>query len=242
MKRRGIFESTILNKSFLALKLNMLLLYTLTAEANYLVETSKNLRSSNSAWQVEFEEDFSAYDLGAEPENLFFLDGAYSVTENSNQKVLTLPGNPVGDFGFLFGPRVREKTLELQFIFKSDKKGRRYPSIAAGIGGMRGFRFRLNPAAKKILLHADDLLLGDLPFMWKPNEWWCIRFRAKPISEEKSEVKLKVWACIEDEPVKWFFSEVTDFGFKGGKCVIWGYPYSGTEILFDNLIILSRSM
>ena len=62
MKRRGIFESTILNKSFLTLKLNMLLINTLTAEANYLVETSKNLRSSNSAWQVEFEEDFSAYD------------------------------------------------------------------------------------------------------------------------------------------------------------------------------------
>jgi hypothetical protein len=36
------------------------------------------------------------------------------------------------------------------------------------------------------------------------------------------------------------FDQETEFAFKGGKCAIWGYPYAGTEIYFDELIIRSK--
>ena len=87
----------------------------------------------------ELIEDFSKMEIGSEPESLFILDGAYTVQEGQNdEKSLTLPGSPMGDFGLLFGPRIREKGLELRFSFFSRKKGRRMPSIAAGIGGVAG--------------------------------------------------------------------------------------------------------
>ena len=34
-----------------------------------------------------------------------------SVADERNNKILTLPGTPMGDFGLLFGPRIREKGL-----------------------------------------------------------------------------------------------------------------------------------
>ena len=106
------------------------------AKNQIVVETKPH--ESNSSWVVEFSEDFSKMETGSEPESLFILDGAYTVQVDQNEeKSLTLPGSPMGDFGLLFGPRIREKGLELQFSFFSRKKGRRMPSIAAGIGGVR---------------------------------------------------------------------------------------------------------
>ena len=204
------------------------------------VESAEESIHQDVQWKVEFEENFSSYDLGTEPDSLFILDGAYEVREETEQKVLTLPGSPVGDFGFLFGPRVREKTLELQFTFKSAKKGRRFPSIAAGLGGVRAFRFRLNPAARKLLVYADGRLLGERSFVWLEEAWWKVRLEASPLSEERSRVRLKLWPESKGEPDNWLFDQETEFAFKGGKCAIWGYPYAGTEIHFDELIIRSK--
>ena len=80
-------------------------------------ETPSKEEQARGKWSVDFEENFSSLELGSEPENLFILDGAYTVSQEENDKRLTLPGSPVGDFGLLFGPRVREKNLSLSFSF-----------------------------------------------------------------------------------------------------------------------------
>ena len=104
-------------------------------------------------WHIEFSEDFSDVEIGQEPESLFILDGAYTVQKGEKERrCLKLPGTPMGDFGLLFGPREKEKNLELNFSFFASNKGRRMPSIAASIGGIRGYCLRLSPAAKKIVL------------------------------------------------------------------------------------------
>ena len=66
-----------------------------------------------NSWKVEFEENFSGLSPQDEPENLFILDGSFLVDQNKAGKQLELSGSPVGDFGFMFGPRVREKAMEL---------------------------------------------------------------------------------------------------------------------------------
>ena len=64
---------------------------------------------AEQAWKLEFSEDFSGVDIGAEPENIFILDGEYTVQKDrGDNKCLTLPGTPMGDFGLLFGPRERK--------------------------------------------------------------------------------------------------------------------------------------
>ena len=210
------------------------------AKNQIVVETSSN--DSNSSWVVEFSEDFSKVETGSEPENLFILDGAYMVQVDQNdQKSLTLPGSPMGDFGLLFGPRIREKGLELQFSFFSRKKGRRMPSIAAGIGGVRGFRFRLNPAARNLVLTFDDQTLKEIPFSWIGDQWWSVRFQITPEDSDQSTfVQYKLWPKQEAEPDTWLVSEKFSIQYKGGKCALWGFPYASTPILFDDLTILSQ--
>lgn len=193
-------------------------------------------------WTVEFSEDFSDMEIGTEPENLFILDGAYAVQdEGRNNKTLALPGSPMGDFGLLFGPRIREKGLELRFSFFSTRKGRRMPSVAAGIGGVRGIRLRLNPAARNLVLSLDENKLQEMPFAWTGDQWWSVRFQTIPEDSNQSTfVQCKLWPKEENEPEAWLFSEKFSITYKGGKCALWGYPYASTPILFDNLSILSK--
>lgn len=197
---------------------------------------------SNEAWMEEFSEDFTEVEVDAEPESLFILDGAYTVQiDHNDQKSLRLPGSPMGDFGLLFGPRIRDKALELRFSFFSTKMGRRMPSIAAGIGGVRGFRLRINPAARNLVLSLEEKSLHTLPLSWSGDQWWSVRFQIIPKDLGNSTlVNYKLWPAQEIEPSSWLVSEKFDIEYKGGKCALWGFPYASTPILFDNLNILSK--
>ena len=74
-------------------------------------------------WNLEFSEDFSQLEIGSEPDSIFVLDGLYTVQkQGDDERSLLLPGTPMGDFGLLFGPRIKEKSLELSFLFLRVKK------------------------------------------------------------------------------------------------------------------------
>ena len=193
-------------------------------------------------WNVEFSEDFTGVDVEAEPESIFILDGEYTVQKaDSNNKCLSLPGSPMGDFGLLFGPREREKPLELSFSFYASKKGRRMPSIAASIGGVRGYKLRLNPAARNLVLSMDETVFKEVPFSWKGEQWWKVRFQAfMGDTNQTTRLQCKLWPKEQNEPTEWFISEEFDIEYRGGKCALWGFPYSSTPILFDDLVISSR--
>ena len=203
-------------------------------------EQNPETQEAEGKWSVEFEENFSSLEAGSEPETLFILDGAYAVSQEENDKRLTLPGSPVGDFGLLFGPRVREKSLSLTFSFLATKKGRRLPALAAGLGGVRSYRFRLNAATGEILLFRQDVEIGKVAYQWESGAWCKVRFQAIPGDGENTRIRLKLWKRDADEPDEWLLDQVDPNGFAGGKCALWGYPYAGTPIHFDDLKIESR--
>jgi hypothetical protein len=193
-------------------------------------------------WNVEFRENFSEVGIGEEPDSLFILDGAYIVQQGEgDEKCLKLPGAPMGDFGLLFGPREKEKNLELSFCFFASKKGRRMPSVAASIGGIRGYRLRLNPAARNVVLSLDETVLRELPFSWDGDQWWQVRFQALVAdSNQSTRLQFKLWPKQQKEPVEWVLSEIYDVDYVGGKCALWGFPYSSMPIFFDDLLIRSN--
>ncbi len=205
-------------------------------------EHNPETQEAEGKWSVEFEENFSSLEVGSEPENLFILDGAYAVSQEDNDKRLTLPGSPVGDFGLLFGPRVREKSLELSFSFLGTKKGRRLPSLAAGLGGVRSYRFRLNAATKQIILTRQDVEIGKVTYQWESGVWCQVRFQALPGDGDNTRIRLKLWERAEEEPEEWLFDEIDRSAFAGGKCALWGYPYAGTPLHFDDLKIESKAL
>jgi hypothetical protein len=197
------------------------------------------LANDLDGWEVVFHENFSNTPLGAEPESLFILDGAYAVqASSSGQRVLTLPGTPTGDYGVLFGPKIKDKAVELRFSFYASPRGRRMPSIAASVGGVRGLRLRLNPAARTLIFTLDEIVLKQIPLEWKGEQWWTVRLRVVP--SIGTHVMCKLWPSSEIETVDWPVDETFKVEHKSGKCALWGFPYAGTEILFDEIIVLSK--
>ena len=213
----------------------------LGAAEKELVSVANDLvKEMGSGWNLEYHEDFSSSGTGEEPESLFILDGHYSVQEESKgQKYLQLPGTPMGDFGLLFGPRIKDRGLALRFSFFATQKGRRMPSIAAGIGGVRSLRLRLNPAARSLVISHDETILKQVPFVWKDGIWWDVCFQATPTSKNLTRVKCKLWPKKEQEPKVWLLEEEFKQEYEGGKCALWGVPYASTPILFDDLFIFS---
>ena len=195
--------------------------------------------AGEAAWNVVFATDWSDETVGEEPADLFILDGAFTVAEKDGDKALSLPGAPVGDFGFLFGPRVKGKPAELRARMLSTRKGRRMPAFAAGLGGVNGYRLRINAAARNVRLSRGEEILATADYVWKSGVRANLRFRAEPKGEDGAVVSAKVWTDDEDEPADWTLVHDDPEPYGGGKCTLWGYPYAGTEILFDDLQVLA---
>lgn len=200
------------------------------------LEAASPERTNESA---VYENDFSAYALGEEPEDLFILDGEFSVKEVQKNKVLALPGVPIGDFGILFGPRIKGKPIELRCRMFSTRKGRRLPAFAAGLGGLNGFRLRIDCPAGKLRLLRGENILAEVPFRWTSGSWMKLRFRVEPAGEEGAKVVCKVWDTADKEPPEWSLVHRDKAPFAGGKCVLWGIPYASTEIFLDDLQVFS---
>ncbi|MBU62986.1 MAG: hypothetical protein CMI26_10845 [Opitutae bacterium] len=200
--------------------------------------------SESAKWKTVYDIDFSGNAVGEEPEELFILDGSFSVQQEEQRKslggnmVLSLPGTPVGDFGFLFGPRVKGKPVELRCRVFSTRKGRRMPTFAAGLGGVNGYRLRLNAAARNLQLVRGEETLVTVPYVWSSGKWTNLTFRAESNGNDGAIVSAKVWS-EGGEPEGWSISHQGNEAFAGGKCSLWGLPYASSEILFDDLKVLA---
>ena len=64
---------------------------------------------AEGSWSVEFDEKFSDFEVGTEPENLFILDGAYAVAKKRMTRGLPCRVVRWEDFGLLFGPGFARK-------------------------------------------------------------------------------------------------------------------------------------
>ena len=114
------------------------------------------------------------------------------------------------------------------------------PSVAAGIGGVRGLRLRLNPAAR-ILSYLMTNKLKEITLLWVGDQWWSVRFQMTPADSNQSTIaQFKLWPKLEKEPIPWLFTQTFDIQYMGGKCALWGFPYASTPIQFDDLTILSK--
>ena len=71
-----------------------------------------------------------------------------------------------------------------------------------------------------------------MPYSWQGEKWWKVRFQAKPgDSNQTTGLLLKLWPQDEKEPAEWNLDQEFNIEYKGGKCALWGFPYSSTPIL-----------
>jgi len=182
---------------------------------------------------VLFEENFNALPSGALPKGFLALAGEFSVVVEGEAHYLELPGSPLDTFGVLFGPASAEPcTLEGRFF--GTKTGRKFPTFGLSLRGAGGYRLQVSPGKGQLEIYkGDDPLLG-VPFAWQSGSWtqlklsfrrqgagWIIEGSAWTeggIAPTEPQIRLEV---------------ATDIA--AGRAAIWGSPYSGTPVRFDDL-------
>jgi outer membrane protein assembly factor BamB len=72
-----------------------------------------------------------------------------------------------------------------------------------------------------------------IPFAWKPDTWYRMKFTVEDLSDGKVRARGKVWPVGEPEPAAWLIERIDPIGNHQGSPGIFGN--APAEIFFDNL-------
>jgi hypothetical protein len=74
-----------------------------------------------------------------------------------------------------------------------------------------------------------------MPFEWKPKTWTMLTLRVTKAAEGKWRVECKAWPAGQPEPAKWSITAEATEPPPAGRASVWGIPFSGQPIRFDDL-------
>jgi hypothetical protein len=188
--------------------------------------------------KVLFKSDFESASAGALPEELMVLAGEFSVKDIGGNKALELPGNPLEDFGALFGPPESDGVAVRARVYSESSK-RLAPRFGVGLNGIGGYRLLVAPSQNQLQLLKDQEALASAPFEWKSGTWTSFHLQIRKVSESKWILEGRACAEGTPEPKNWSISFDISETPPVGKASIWGAPYSGKPILFDDLSVIS---
>jgi hypothetical protein len=195
--------------------------------------------SSNAQTNVLYKNDFEQAAIGKVPEDFLVLDGGFTVAQSDGNKFLELPGTPLDSYAVQFGPAGRAG-LSVSARIKGTGTGRRFPTFGVGLNGAAGYRLQISPAKKMIELFKDQELKGSSNFDWKPGEWTFLKLQTKAAGSGFA-IQAKAWTGGEPEPGNWMVSVTDSEEPNSGRPSVFGSPFSGKPIQFDDLVVRNAS-
>lgn len=189
--------------------------------------------------KILYQNDFEKTDVGQVPGEFLVLDGDFAVKESDGNKFLELPGSPLDTFGVLFGSSTNAGVCVGARIYGT-KKGRREPVFGVGLNGVGGYKLKVSPAKNALEIYKGDLSVANVPFNWKSGTWTKFRLQVRPLSGNTWKIEGKAWPETEPEPQGWTISLDEKTPPHDGRPSIWGSPYSGTPIRFDDLMVTAE--
>jgi hypothetical protein len=186
--------------------------------------------------KVLYSEDFSKVPAGDPPDSIMVLDGQFAVKDGEGGPALELPGAPLESFGVLFGPN-EAADVEVRARVLGTRTGRKFPTFAAGLNGVGGFKVRVVPSKNAVELSQGDDLRTTAPFKWESGLWTHLRLSVTA-TEKGVRVSAKAWQG-DTEPAEWTLVHEHEGRLPAGRAGVWGMPYSGTPIRFDDLRVVS---
>jgi len=164
------------------------------------------------------------------------MSGGFAVAEDGGDKFLELPGAPLDTFGLLFGPS-EKPPLSASARFYGIKSGRKLPTFAIGLGGLGGYRVQVSPGKKALEVCKGDESLANVAHEWTSGAWTRLRVQLAKGNTGKWTIHGKVWPDGTPEPAAWTIQvEIADEPAPG-RPGLWGSPYSGEPIRFDDLLV-----
>lgn len=181
-----------------------------------------------------YENNFEKAAVGTVPEDMLVLDGAFAVREEGGSKFLELPGAPLETFGVLFGP-TETNGLAVSARVHGTGKGRRFPTFGVGLNGVGGHRLQVSPAKKLLELYKGDDVLASAPYTWVTDSWTVLRLQTRKTKEGELKIEGKAWKQGDAEPKEWQIAHTEKSETPAGRPSLWGNPYAGTAIRYDDL-------
>jgi hypothetical protein len=181
-----------------------------------------------------YENNFERAEVGKVPTNMLVLDGDFAVKADATNKFLELPGEPLDTYGVLFGP-AEKSDVAVGARFNGTAHGRRGPVFGVGLNGQSGYKLEYSGGKKALEIHKGDAIVATVPFEWKPGEWTMMRLQIRKAGDVW-KLEGKAWqGGIEPAATMISYDETTEP--TPGRASIWGMPYSGTPIQFDDLLL-----
>ena len=191
---------------------------------------------TTSAAEPLYQTNFEKTKTGEVPEDFLVLDGDFAVKQSNGNKYLELPGAPLDAFGFMFGPSARHGN-EISARMFGTKKGRRYPVFGVALNGVNGYRLQVAPAKRAIELLKGSAVVAKVPFRWGGGEWLRLALRVEQTGTAEWTITGKVWPDDKKAPAKPTITHKEAKEPRNGKPSIWGSPYSGTPIRYDDIVV-----
>lgn len=75
----------------------------------------------------------------------------------------------------------------------------------------------------------------ETPFEWESGKWTHISLQVTAQNEDTWSVQGKAWPEGTEEPSEWQLTKTTNVAPTQGKASLWGQPYSGKAIAYDDI-------
>lgn len=186
--------------------------------------------------QVLYTNGFDTAEVEKVPDDMMVLDGGFAVKEDGGNKFLELPGAPLETYGVLFGP-TEASGLAVSARIQGSGKGRRYPTFSVGLNGVGGFKLQMAPAKKLLELVKGEEVVASTPYTWESGSWTFLRLQCRMVKESEFMVEGKAWKQGDHEPAGWQVSRTETAASPPGRSSVWGMPFAGTPIKFDDLVV-----
>jgi hypothetical protein len=194
-----------------------------------------SLAGSARAADPLYRADFEKAEVGKLPDEFLVIAGDFLVAEKGGNKFLELPGVPLDSYSALAGPTEKDG-LEASGRFYGTSKGRRAPSFGLGLNGVSGYRLQVSAAKNAIELFRYDVSRARAPFQWVTGKWSHLKMQVVK-SGAGWKILGKAWSEGQPEPAEWMISHEDHEELPAGRLLIYGSPFSGTPIWYDDLIM-----
>src|SRR5262245_39428595 len=210
----------------LSMPMRLLILALSFSLGCYLQAAEKNL----------YENHFEKTEVGKVPEDFLVLDGGFTVKEAEGKKFLELPGAPLETFAVQFGP-ARSNDVSVSASFKGTSKGRRFPVFGVGVCGVAGFKLQLSPAKQALEIYRDADLKASVPYQWASGKWISLQLQVRMNGPNAWLVEGKAWDKEKTSPNQPTISFESKESPLPGRCSVFGSPFSGEPIAFDDFVV-----
>jgi hypothetical protein len=185
--------------------------------------------------KATYENNFESAAVNKAPEGGMAIAGDFLVKQEGANHFLELPGEPLDTFGILLGP-AGQGDLTASAKFFGTKTGRKYPAFGVSLGGVGGYRLMMSAGKKMLEIFKGDEVVKSVPFEWQSGAWTTLRLQVRKAGESWS-IDGKAWVSTDPEPKDWQITLEVKEAPPTGRTGLWGNPYSGTPIRFDDLVV-----